>query len=415
MVISLGVLAGIMFALFLVLVAFFIAVMLYRDLRSRQNAYANFASYLDEFLVIMTKDGHLHDVLPKFMDDPLYEQLVQNERFESILSISDLTRLNDYIRGLDAYPDIPFIFSFRGESGLLWYELRAVVQKNTNYLAYLIKNVTMDVESRNQRDSIQKNLDLLLQSTGDFLWSMDVERRQFSLLTPISDDEGRVVPRSVGVQDIHTVLPDVDFARFAKMINSRVVDFRTTGRDNDENRTLKVRLYGQDGKKVWYALRCKVGYDENARLAIKGTARRMDMSLENPMFDDQGINALASQVFALPDMSVFCLDRDYRFVSCNLTFAMEHSIPDPRLVIGKRTKDVITTKYLTYLTGLCSAAFETGRPVSWRGSIGESNRIIVLNTTPVSNDEGVVTNLIISYIYMSREEFDYCLNSSEEK
>lgn len=413
MVISPGVLAGIMFALFLTLVAFVIAVMLFRDLRSRQRAYANFSSHLDEFLVIMTKDGVLHDVLPKFVDDPLYEQLVQNQTFESILSISDSTRLNDYIRGLDAYPDIPFIFSFRGESGLLWYELRAVVQKDSSYLTYLIKNVTMDVESRNQRDQIQKNVDLLLQSTGDFLWSLDVEKRQFSLLTPISDDEGRVVPRSVGVQDISTVLPDADLAYFANMVNSRVVDFRTTGRDNDENRTLRLRLYGQNGNKVWYALRCKVGYDENARLMIKGTARRMDVSIETPVFDDEGRDALASLAFSLPDMHVFCLDRDYKFVSCNLTFAVEHFISDPRLVVGKRAKDIINTKYFTYLWGLCSSSFETGRPVSWRGPINDSAKIIVLNVVPIKN-EGVVTRLLGTYIYVSRDEFDKALTSEEK-
>lgn len=413
MVISPGVLAGIMFALFVTLVAFVIAVMLYRDLCSRQNVYANFSAHLDEFMVIMTKDGILHDVLPKFVGDPLYEQLVQNQTFESILSISDLNRLNDYIRGLDAYPDIPFIFSFHGDSGLLWYELRAVVQKNSNYLTYLIKNVTMDVESRNQRDQVQKNVDLLLQSTGDFLWSLDVEKRQFCLLTPISDDEGRVVPRSVGVQDIHTVLPAEDFEVFGRMVNARVVDFRTTGRDNDENRTMKLRLYGQDGKKVWYAMRCKVSYDENAQLMIKGTARRMDMAIEIPVTDDQAQNALVSLALSFPDISIFCIDRDYKFVSCNLTFAMEHFIPDPKIVIGKRAKDVFTTKYFTYLKGLCSAAFENGRPVSWRGSVNRKDQIIVLNVVPVKSD-GVVTRLLGSYIYMSQDEFKQYLNYSEE-
>lgn len=414
MVISPGVLAGIMFVLFLTLVAFVIAVMLYRDLRSRQDVYANFSSFLDEFMVIMTKDGVLHDVLPKYMDDPLYEQLVQNQSFESILSISDLTRLNDYIRGLDAYPDIPFIFSFRGESGMLWYELRAVVQKNSNYLAYLIKNVTMDVESRNQRDLIQKNQDLLLQSTGDFLWSLDVEQRQFSLLTPVSDDEGRVVPRSVGVQDIHTMLSQEDFEVFERVVNARVVDFRTTGRDNDENRTIKLRLHGQDGKKIWYALRCKVGYDENAKLMIKGTARRMDMAIETPVSDDEAQSALASLAFSFPDISVFCLDRDYKFVSCNLTFAVEHDVSDVKLIVGKRAKDVITTKYFTYLMGICSRAFEDGRPVSWRGSVHKSDQIIVLNVVPVKNED-VVNRLLCTYIYMSREDFEKHLNSNEEK
>lgn len=414
MEISPGVLACILFALFLALVAFVIAVLLYRDLRSRQSVFAYFSSNLDEFLVIMTKDGILHDVMPKYVDDPLYEQLCQNENFDSILSISDLNRLNDYIRGLDAYPDIPFIFSYNGESGLLWYELRAMFLKDSNHLVYLIKNVTMDVESRNQRDLVQKNMDLLLQSTGDFLWNLDVEKRRFSLLTPISDDEGRVVPRSVGVQDIHTILSDADFAVFSKMVNARIVDFRSTGRDNDENRPIKLRLFGQAGRRVWYTLRCKVGYDENGRLMIKGSARRMDMSIESPVFNDACRDALLSSAFSFPDMNIFCLDREYRFVSCNLTFAMEHCFSDPKLIVGRRAKDVINTKYFTYLMGLCSSTFETGRPFSWKGPIDDTNKIIVLNVTPIK-DDNAVDRLICTYIYMSRDAIEQAFNEAMEK
>lgn len=415
MLIPPGVLAGILFALFIVLVAFVIMVLLYRDIRSKQKVFGVFADHLDEFVVIMTRDGNVLDVLPKMVNDPLYEQLALNHSFDSILSIADLDRLNDYIRGLDAYPDIPFIFSYNGDSGVLWYELRAVVQKggDDSHYVYLIKNVSFDVESRNQRDRIQKNMDLLLQSTGDFLWSLDVEKRQFALLTPITDDEGRVVPRTVGIQDIHTILPPADFAQFEKFINTRIVEFRSSGIDNEENFSIRLRLFGQEGKFYWYSLRCKVGYDENSRLFLKGTARRMEALIEAATFEDDGKDALLSSAFAFPDQSMFCMDRDYKLVSCNLTFAMEHGLHSIRHAEGRRMKDILRTKYYTFFLGLCSNSFESGKPISWRGPIETEDRLLLFNATPIKVGD-VVSKMLCMYMYIDKCDFEKFMNIESE-
>lgn len=415
MFISVGALAGILFSLFITMVALVIVILLYRDFRSRQNAYVDFSDQLNEFVVTMTKDGFLEDILPKHMSDPLYQQLLQDQSFERILSISDLNRLNDYIRGINAYPDIPFVFAYNSEQGTLWYSLRAVVSHkgNDSHFVYMIKNVTFDVESRNQRDQIQKKMDLLLQSTGDFLWMLDVEKRQFSLLTPVTDNEGRVVPRSVGVQDIHTLLPDEDFAFFAKIVNARIVDFRASGHDNEENRAVKVRLFGLSGKMVWYSLRCTVGYDDNSRLVIKGTARRMDPLVGSPLIVEDDIrNALAVSAFSFPDISMFCVDRDFKFVSCNMTFAMEHGMSDPKVVEGLFVKDLLKNVQVKNFVELCSKTFESGRPVAWRGSFS-NDRIVLLNISPIERS-GVVTKVLCTYIHITRNVFEKAMNEGVE-
>lgn len=411
MFISVGALAGILFSLFIFMVALAIVILLYRDLRSRQSAYLKFSDQLNEFVVTMTKDGFLEDILPKHVSDPLYEQLLQEQSFDRILSITDLNRLNDYIRGLNAYPNIPFIFAYNSEQGVLWYSLRAVVNQtgNDSRYIYMIKNVTLDVESRNQRDLIQKKMDLLLQSTGDFLWSMEVEKRQFTLLTPVTDDEGRVVPRSVGVQDIHTLLPDEDFALFAKMVNARIVDFRASGHDNEESRAIKVRLYGLSGKMVWYSFRFIVGYDENSRLMLKGAARRMDPLVESPIFEGDDVrNALAAMAFSFPDVAMFCADRDFKLVSCNLTFAMEHGMSSIKKLEGMYIKDLLKTMQAKSFVELCSKTFESGRPVAWRGSFGE-DRVVLLNISPLEKN-GVVSRVLCTYIHMDRKNFDKAQN-----
>ncbi|MCQ2097065.1 MAG: hypothetical protein MJY87_03865 [Fibrobacter sp.] len=415
MFISTGALAGILFSLFVVLVAFVISILLYRDLRSRQDVYAGFSRDLNEFIVIMSKDGILLDLMPKHIDDPLYRQLAQNQSFENILSISDLNRFNDYIRGLDAYPDIPFVFSYNSEEGVLWYGLRAVMQKTgaESHSVYLIKNMTLDVESRSQRDTIQKNMDMLLQGTGDFLWSLDVENRQFSILTPMSDDEGRVVPRSVGVQDIHTILPKVDFKFFADTVNSRIVDFRATGHDHDEHRSFKVRIYGENSKLIWYSFRCKVINDENARLKINGTARRMDVLMESSTFNEEAKDALLSSAFSFPELGIFCVDRDFRIQGCNQTFALEHGASNGAFFIGKDAKTVFKMGFANIFTDLCMKVFESGRPVSWRGLLDAEGIASSINVTPVEQDN-IVNKILISYSYTLKSDFEQMMKKEME-
>ena len=129
----------------------------------------------------MSKDGRLLDATPKYVSDPLYEQILQKHYFKPILSESDYLRLQEYVRGWDAHPDIPFVFSFGEESRKNWYELRAYMRKrgsDVNMVLFL-KNVTIEIETSRQRDQLKDNIDMFLRSTGDFLWSLDIDSRRF--------------------------------------------------------------------------------------------------------------------------------------------------------------------------------------------------------------------------------------------
>lgn len=180
MVLSTSLLAVLLFIGFALVVALAISHMLMRGLKEMQGAYSSFANHVDEFLLFMTREGFLMDATPKFIHDPLFEQICQKKSFGEILSAEEFSRFNEYLKGAESYPDIPFIFSFKGESDVRWYEMRAFLKKtfNSSYWELLIKNVTLDVDSRNQRDRLQDNVDMLLQNTGDFLWSFDIDTRQ---------------------------------------------------------------------------------------------------------------------------------------------------------------------------------------------------------------------------------------------
>ena len=110
MFLSPGLLAALLFFSFLMVVALVLVIMLLRDRLAQQKVYANFAGHLDEFLVTLSKDGRLLDASPQYLSDPLFEQICQKKSFKKILSASEYRRLQDYMRGLDAYPEIPFIF-----------------------------------------------------------------------------------------------------------------------------------------------------------------------------------------------------------------------------------------------------------------------------------------------------------------
>ena len=174
MQVSVSLLIAVSFFCLLVVTAFVIAVLLIRDLLHKQKIYSNFANYLGDFLVIVSKEGRLIDATPTYISDPLYVLILRQRSFKKIFSAAEYKRFTEYLKGLDAYPDIPFVFSQDLGDGLSWYEIRASMQKQGAdiHMVLLLKNVTLDVESRTQRDFLKENVDMLLQNTGDFLWSI---------------------------------------------------------------------------------------------------------------------------------------------------------------------------------------------------------------------------------------------------
>lgn len=409
MLISPSLLAILVFAGFALVVALAISHMLMRGSQERLDSYGHFSGNVNEFLLFVSKEGVLQDSLPKFIKDPLYEQICQKRAFSEVLSAEEYSRLTEYMRGAEAYPDIPFVFCFKGETGTCWYELRAFLKKNFsgNFWELLIKNVTLDVDSRTQRDRLQDNVNMLLQNTGDFLWSFDVDTRQITLLTPITDEEGRVIPRSVGVQDIHSLLLDEEYAMFERRINARIMAFRASNfKDVDENSSVKLRVIGPDRKLVWYCFRFRVYLEENARILIKGSARRMDLLFDNPIYDDcVNLDAAIGTMLSFPDIRIFCVDRDYRIVSCNQAFALDFRYSSPEKTFGKRLLEVVRPKYYSFIQGTLSDVFESGRAKSWKGPFNKEHRLLWFNAIPLTKTEGFVYRAMGVYIQMDEAEF----------
>ncbi len=408
MVIPFSVLAVFFFFVLLLLVALLIVVMLLRDNHKKQKAYTVFSGYLSDFLITMSKDGRLLDAAPKFVSDPLYEQILQSHYFKPVLSESDYLRLQEYVRGWDAHPDIPFVFSYGEESRKNWYELRAYMQKrggDVNMVLFL-KNVTTEIETSRQRDQLKDDVDLFLRSTGDFLWSLDVDSRRFSFITPLVDDEGRVIPRSMGVHDLRQFMPEEDYAFFEKRLNKRIVDFRAEGHDVSENRGLRLRLVTDGGKQTWFAFSGRICSEENAKIIFKGAARRLDMLLENPITADEIVNEnMLYSVFSFPDVRVFWIDRDYKVCGCNQAFSLAFGMALPKEVVGKRLLEVVRPKYFSMFHGVLSEVFERGLSKAWRGPFGVEKRLLWFNAVPIKRSDGY-THCVLG-VYMQLNESDF--------
>ena len=155
MQISVGVIIAFFFGVFLLITALVVSLLLMRNLLQKQKIYSNFAGYLSDFLVIVSMDGRLIDATPTYITDPLYELILRKKSFKRIFSDAEYKRFLEYVKGLDSYPDIPFVFSQDCGAGLNWYEIRAIMQKQSGdvHMILLLKNVTIDVESRSQRYS----------------------------------------------------------------------------------------------------------------------------------------------------------------------------------------------------------------------------------------------------------------------
>ena len=416
MFLSPGLLAALLFFSFLMVVALVLVIMLLRDRQIQQKVYANFAGHLDEFLVTLSKDGRLLDASPQYLSDPLFELICQKKSFKKILSASEYRRLQDYMRGLDAYPEIPFIFSIGTELGVRWYELRAYIQKRggDSNTVLLLKNVSLDMETKTQRDRLQEKVDLLLQTTGDFLWSMEVDSRRFSFMTPLMDVEGNVVPRSVGVRDLHTIMPEQDYAYFERYLNTKIVEFRKSGHDSAGNSRVRLRIIGDEDKPEWFGFCGKLCSEENSKMVIRGSARRLDW-----MFDDTLVNGsmewgdFVSNILAFPDVRVFLVDRDYKICGCNQAFSLAFGMSLPEELQGKRLLEVVRPKYFFVFHRVLSDVFERGVPKSWKGPFGVGDKLLWFNAVPLKNQDGHTSRILGIYMQLERQEFENKNNNME--
>ena len=394
-----------------------ICVMLLRDSRNKQRLYQRFENNLNEFIVVLSQKMEFLYGLPTFMWDPLFYQLSHGRSFSEVLGVSSWNRMKSYFDEIEKHLDMPFLFSLLSEykgdaegAKSLWYEMRVSLDRvnaEEFYYVCFIRNISRENESRREKEMLQERFDSLLQNTGDFLWSFDVEDRSMKLLTPMMDDEHRVIPQSVGYVDIHKMMPEGDYALLDSVLNDRVKDYRNFGFRGDPFETIKVRFYGPEKSLVWYGLRGKLCMDENDRLVLQGTARRMDVVLDNSVLGGtQEKEALLPAALAFPDIRMFWMDRDYKILGCNQAFATDFQIVNPREIYGKSLNQVVSHDFLPYISRGVREIFNTGRSISWKGRIGKKDHIFMYNAVPLKNESNKVQSVLSVYLVLDQEDLD---------
>ena len=398
------------------LISTVICVMLIRDSRNRQRLYKKFEGNLNEFIVVLTQKMEFLYGLPMFMSDKLFYQLSHGRTIAEILGTSSWNRMKSYFEEIEKHLEMPFLFSLLSDykdsdegSRPTWYEMHVSLERlnaEEFYYVCFIRNISKENESRREKEKLQDRFDSLLQNTGDFLWSFDVEDRSMKLLTPMVDDEHRVIPQSVGYVDIHKMMPEGDYALLDSVLNDRVKDFRNFGFRGDPFETIKVRFYGPDKTLVWYGLRGKLCMDENDRLVLQGTARRMDVVLDNPVFgDDRDRDAMLSATLAFPDIRILWVDRDYKIIGCNQAFATDFQIINPHETYGKDLHQVVNQDFLPFISKIVSEVFNSGRSVSWKGAFGGGDRLLLFNAVPLKNENNMVHNVLAVYLFLDKDSF----------
>lgn len=399
----------------MLLVALVITVLLLQDLRRKQRLYCRFSNSLNESLVVFSSKMEFLYCLPIYSSDPLIECLNGGLSLSEIVG-SGWARMQTYFDEIDKHLGMPFLFSLdpscvssEDNTKALWYELSVTLEHlksgDFQYVCFF-RNISKENENRTEMESLQNSLDSLLQNTGDFLWIFDVEDRKMRLLTPMMDDEHRVIPQSVGQVDIQSMMPEGDFALLNKVLNERILDYRNFGYKGNPFETIKVRFYGPGKTLVWYGLRGKLVYDENNRLVFQGSARRMDVVLDNPMFGDDNIrDSMFTAALAIPDVRIFWVDKDFKIEGCNQAFATDFQIINSKETFGKSLDQVMGHKFLTYAYKVINDVFNQGRSMAWKGGFDRKDRLLMFNAVPLKSDQNTITGVMCVYMLLDENDF----------
>ena len=383
-----------------------VCVMLLRDSRKKQRFYRRFGKNVGEGLVVLSQHLEYLYSLPLFAEEPLLELLVQGQSFQDLLDPKDWSRMRLFFMETEKHRDIPFLFSVKQDDmTVLWYELRCFIHRVSlaefHYVCFL-KNITREQESRRERKILQNNLDLMQKTTGAFLWSMDVEKRLVKFLTPIMDEDFLILPQSSGGVELASIIFEEDVVLLEKLMNRYIREYRADKSVVEKNRVyppVRIRLFNKNGDLVWFNLRGIISYDEEGNLVFQGVANRLDLMLDNFIFDpDQNENALFSAAMSLPDLRVFWVDRDYRILGANQCFANAFRIQELSSIQGKTLNSVVDSKPLLYFSKVLSEVFETGRRVSWISEGDKLDEPMIFNVVPMKVETGVVQQALCVYI-----------------
>ncbi|MBR6942300.1 MAG: PAS domain-containing protein [Fibrobacter sp.] len=378
-----------------------VTILLLYEYRKRQKLYTLFAGNLGEFIVVLSEKFEFISSLPQFMSDPLFDNLSKDRPFRDILPPKDWARLKLYFDDIDKHPEMPFMFSYKRDDGtMLWFEMRCQHQRlsmdESRYVC-LIKNISNIVEYQHRLEEADTKLKSLLRNTGDFLWKYDFENRQLSLLTPMMDDDYRDVPRSGGVVNVETLMPKDDFALLERVMNECIMkasgqaayddkgilldEHDQLNRLTNENArfgTLKIRCLNSEKNLVWYDFRGHLAPDEEDRIVMKGSARRVETSPEIPFLMKSGVEeSLMNSLFNFPNIGIFWLDRNFCILGCNNALAADTGFASTDEVVNKSLKEILSSKYLPYYESMIKDVFDNGTAKSWKGRFDDSEMITI--------------------------------------
>lgn len=390
----------------LLVVVCVVCIMLLRDSRKRQRFYKRFGKNVTEGIVVLSQHLEYLYSLPLFVEEPLMERLVQGQTFQELLDPKDWGRMRLFFMETEKHRDIPFLFSVKlDDRDVLWYELRCFIHRVSlsefHYVCFL-KNISREQESSKERKALQGNLDLMIKTTGAFLWSMDVEKRLVKFLTPIMDEDFQVLPQSAGGIELSSLMPEEDVELLEKLMNRYIREYRADKSVVEKHKLyppVRIRLFNKDGSLLWLNLRGLLGFDEEGNLVFQGVANRLDLMMDNFIFDpDQNDNALFSAAMSLPDLRVFWVDRDYRLLGASQCFANAFRIRDLSSIQGKALSDVVDPKPLLYFNRVLSEVFETGRRMSLMTEGDKLDEPMIFNVVPLKVELGVVQQALCAYI-----------------
>ena len=387
----------------------------YEPVTKRSDAYQSETELEREYIRMLTEQGY--EYLSIHTEAELLKNLrAQMERLNNYhFSDAEWNRFfsesianpNEHIVEKTRKIQEDFVQVLKRDDGtMLWFEMRCQHQRlsmdESRYIC-LIKNISNTVENQHRLDEAETKLKSLLRNTGDFLWKFDFESRQLFLLTPMMDDDYRDVPRSGGVVDIESLMPEDDFKLLERVMNECMMkaggeaayddkghlldeqsQLNRLANENARFGTLKIRCWNSEKNLVWYDFRGHLAPDDEDRIVMMGSARRVETSPEIPFLMKSGVEeSLINSLFNFPNIGIFWVDRNFTILGCNNAFATDSGFAKTDEVVNQSLKDVISVKYLPYYDSMIKDVFDNGSAKSWKGKFDDSDLICTINVVPM--------------------------------
>jgi len=147
--------------------------------------------------------------------------------------------------------------------------------------------------------------------------------------------------------------------------------------------TLKIRCWNSEKNLVWYDFRGHLAPDDEDRIVMMGSARRVETSPEIPFLMKSGVEeSLMNSLFNFPNIGIFWVDRNFSILGCNNAFATDVGYGSTNEVVNKSVKDVISVKYMPYYDSMIKDVFDNGAAKHWKGRFDEKEWITI-NVVPM--------------------------------